>query len=215
MSTARIPLFPLGMVLFPGQAVPLHIFEPRYREMTRHCIETQSPFGLIFIHKEEIAQIGCSAMIVKVLKEHEDGRSDILTVGQQAFRLIQTHSEKSYFEADVEYLEEDFNGIDPVVSTQIEQLFDQCHRILYEEDAPPFETEGGISLAYHVASELPVDTAFRQSLLELRSEAERQLLLAARLTEWYPAAAKSRARPRKSGRQRTREVVTPKPVFAL
>jgi len=190
MSTARIPLFPLGMVLFPGQAVPLHIFEPRYREMTRHCIGTQSPFGLIYIHEEEIGRTGCSAMIVKVLKEYEDGRSDILTAGQQAFRLIQTHSEKPYLEADVEYLEEDFNGIDPVVSTGIEALFNQCHRILYEEDAPKFETEGGISLAYHVASELPVDVAFRQSLLELRSEAERQQLLLARLTEWYPQLQK-------------------------
>ena len=47
MSPARIPLFPLDIVLFPGQAVPLHIFEPRYREMTRHCIETQSPFGIV------------------------------------------------------------------------------------------------------------------------------------------------------------------------
>ena len=49
MSAALIPLFPLNIVLFPGQAVPLHIFEPRYRVMTRHCIETQSPFGIVFV----------------------------------------------------------------------------------------------------------------------------------------------------------------------
>ena len=186
MNTDRIPLFPLSIVLFPGQAVPLHIFEPRYRVMTRHCIEAQSPFGIIFVHEETIAQIGCSAMIVKTLKEYEDGRSDILTAGQQAFRLIRTHREKPYVEADVEFLEEDFTGIDPAIYAQLEQLFNQCHRILYEEDAPPFETEGSISLAYHVASELPVDVAFRQSLLELRSEAERQRSLITRLTEWYP-----------------------------
>jgi ATP-dependent Lon protease len=186
MSTSRIPLFPLSIVLFPGQAIPLHIFEPRYREMTRHCTETLSPFGLIFIHKEEIATTGCTAMIAKTLKEYEDGRLDILVAGQRAFRLIQTYNEKPYLEGDVEFLEEDFTEIDPIVSAQIELLFNQCHRILYQENAPPFETEGSISLAYHVASELPVDTAFRQSLLELRSEAERQLLLAARLTEWYP-----------------------------
>ena len=52
MNPARIPLFPLDIVLFPGQAVPLHIFEPRYRQMTRHCIDTQSPFGIVYADKE-------------------------------------------------------------------------------------------------------------------------------------------------------------------
>jgi Lon protease-like protein len=190
MSAALIPIFPLSIVLFPGQAVPLHIFEQRYRVMTRHCIETQSPFGIVFVHEENLAAIGCTALIVKTLKEYEDGRSDILTAGQSAFRLIRTHEEKAYLEGDVEYLEEDFTEIDAAVSGQLDQLFNQCHRILFEEDAPRFETEGSISLAYHVASELPVDVAFRQTLLEERSEGERQRRLLERLTDWYPQLQK-------------------------
>ncbi|MBZ5642953.1 MAG: LON peptidase substrate-binding domain-containing protein [Acidobacteriia bacterium] len=187
MSLDRIPLFPLDMVLFPGQAVPLHIFERRYRLMTRRCIDTQSAFGMILYHEGNLARTGCSAMIVKVLKEYEDGRSDILIAGQRAFHLIRTHDEQPYFEADVEYLDEDFTGVDANVSAELERLFQQCHRILYEkEDAPPFETEGSVSFAYHVASELPVDVALRQEMLESRSEAERQQRLVARLTEWYP-----------------------------
>lgn len=186
MDSARIPLFPLDIVLFPGQALPLHIFEPRYREMTRRCLETQSPFGLIFEHDGKIARTGCSALIVKVLKEYEDGRSDILTAGQSAFRLVRTHDQKAYLEGDVEYLEEDFSGVDPAVSSSLEELGNQCHRLLYGENAPPFETEGGISLAYHLASELPVSTAVRQELLGTRSESERQTRLYAHLEEWYP-----------------------------
>jgi ATP-dependent Lon protease len=186
MNPVRIPLFPLDIVLFPGQAMPLHIFEPRYREMTRHCMDTQSPFGIVRASGLSLAQTGCSAMIVKVLKEYEDGRSDILTAGQNAFRLIRTYEEKPYMEADVEYLEEDFTEVDSAVSEQLERLCNQCHLLLYGEDAPRFETEGSISLAYHVASELPVDAAMRQRLLEIRSEAERQLRLLAHLTEWYP-----------------------------
>jgi ATP-dependent Lon protease len=186
VKPARIPLFPLDIVLFPGQAVPLHIFEPRYREMTRHCIDAQSPFGIIYIHKEKLARMGCSAMIVKILKEYDDGRSDILTAGQNAFQLVRTYREKSYLEGDVEYLEEDFTAVDPAVSARLEELCNQCHLILYGEDAPRFETEGGISLAYHVASELPVEANTRQTLLEIRSEAERQARLVAHLTEWYP-----------------------------
>ncbi len=190
MNPARIPLFPLDIVLFPGQAVPLHIFEPRYRQMTRHCVDTQSPFGIVFMHERTLAQTGCSAMIVKILKEYEDGRSDILTAGQSAFRLIRTHDEKAYMEADVEYLEEDFTEVDSAVSERLEQLCNQCHQILYGEDAPRFETEGGISLAYHVASELPVDVAIRQGLLEIRSEAKRQEKLVEHLDEWYPQLQK-------------------------
>jgi ATP-dependent Lon protease len=186
MNPVRIPLFPLDIVLFPGQAMPLHIFEPRYREMTQHCMDTQSPFGIVRASGVILAQTGCSAMIVKVLKEYEDGRSDILAAGQNAFRLIRTHEEKPYMEADVEYLEEDFTEVDSAVSGRLEELCNQCHLLLYGEDAPRFETEGSISLAYHVASELPVDGAMRQHLLEIRSEAERQLRLVAHLTELYP-----------------------------
>jgi ATP-dependent Lon protease len=186
MSPARIPLFPLDIVLFPGQAMPLHIFEPRYQEMTRLCIDLQSPFGIINVSGVTLAQTGCSAMIAKVLKEYEDGRSDILTAGQSAFQLIRTHDDKPYMEADVEYLEEDFTGVDANVSGRLELLCNQCHHLLYGEDAPQFETEGGISLAFHVASELPIDVAIRQRLLEIRSEAERQLRLVAHLADWYP-----------------------------
>jgi ATP-dependent Lon protease len=190
MSPKRIPLFPLSLVLFPGQAVPLHIFEPRYRVMTRQCIETRSPFGIVFVHAGNIAQTGCSALIVKTLKEYDDGRSDILTVGQKVFHLIRTHNDQAYFEADIEYLEEDFAGIDAGVSEQLEKLYEQCHGVLYDEGPPHFGAEGRGSLAYHIASELPLDVAFRQTLLELRSEAERQRRLAKRLTEWYPQLQK-------------------------
>lgn len=186
MSHARIPLFPLDLVLFPGQAVPLHIFEPRYREMTRHCMDTQSPFGIVLARESQLAGTGCSAMIIKVLKQYEDGSSDILTAGQSAFRLISTYDEKPYLEADVEYIEDDFAEGDPAVSSKLVELCDQCHQILYGENAPRFETEGGISLAYHVATELPLEVTIRQKLLELRSEAERQSQLVAYLVEWYP-----------------------------
>jgi Lon protease-like protein len=186
MNIERIPLFPLSVVLFPGQAMPLHMFENRYRDMTRECLEKQSPFGIVFIHEMDIAHTGCSAMIVKVLKEYEDGRSDILAAGQRPFRVLHKDNLKAYLEADVEYLDEDFDGVDSSVSQQLSELFSQCHRILYQENAASFETDGSISLAYHIASELPVDTAFRQKLLEVRSEAERQHLLLAHLAAWYP-----------------------------
>jgi ATP-dependent Lon protease len=186
MDPARIPLFPLDIVLFPGQAMPLHIFEPRYRAMTSHCLDTLSPFGIVLVRDGNLAQTGCTALIVKILKKYEDGRSDILTAGQSAFRLLHTHDEKPYLEAEVEYFEEDFTEIDSTVSARLVDLCNQCHQILYGEDAPRFETEGGISLAYHMASELPVELSVRQKLLEIRSEGQRQAWLLAHLEGWIP-----------------------------
>jgi ATP-dependent Lon protease len=190
MGINRIPLFPLGIVLFPGQVVPLHIFEPRYRVMTRHCSETQSPFGIVFEHAGNIVETGCSVLIVKTIKEYDDGRSDILTVGQRVFRLLRTHDDHAYSEADVEYLEDVFEGIDSGESAELQRLFEQCHLLLFQTEAPRFESSGNASLAYFIASELPLDVESRQALLELRSEAERQRRLAARLAEWYPRLQK-------------------------
>jgi ATP-dependent Lon protease len=200
MSPERIPLFPLSLVLFPGQALPLHIFEPRYRLMTRQCIETNSPFGIVFFQSGHIAQTGCTALIVKTVKEYEDGRSEILTIGQKAFHLIRTHSDQPYFEADVEYLEDHFEGIDDALSEHLEELYEQCHGVLFDEEPPSYDPEAGPSLAYHIASELPLEVEFRQTLLEERSEAERQKRLAARLTEWYPQLQRrERVRQKASG----------------
>lgn len=186
MNTDRIPLFPLELVLFPERALPLHIFEPRYRLMTRRCIETRSAFGVVLASSGGIARTGCTAKIVKVLKQYEDGRSDILTMGQKIFRLIRTYEEQPYTEADVEYLEDETTAVEAKMSIQLEKLFEQCHQILYSRPAPSFETEGSGSLSYYVASELPVDVAFRQLLLELRAEPERQQRLAEHLAQWIP-----------------------------
>ena len=90
----------------------------------------------------------------------------------------------------MEYLDEDFTGADPALSARLEQLCNQCHQVLYGEVAPRFEAQGDRSLAYHVASELPLDADFRQSLLEVRSESKRQQQLAARMVEWLPQLQK-------------------------
>jgi Lon protease-like protein len=63
-----LPLFPLELVLFPGTALPLHIFEPRYKEMIGECLERDAPFGIVRAIEDGIAQIGCSAEVVTVVK---------------------------------------------------------------------------------------------------------------------------------------------------
>src|SRR5947209_9382030 len=75
-----LALFPLDLVLLPGIPLPLHVFEPRYREMIGECISGKLPFGVVRAKEEEgIAEVGCTADILTVTKEYDDGRMDIVT----------------------------------------------------------------------------------------------------------------------------------------
>jgi uncharacterized protein len=125
--TARLPLFPLGTVLFPGLVLPLHIFEPRYRELVRHLLDLPNDhareFGVVAIQRgwevdsgEPVAattraeltlhEVGCSAEIRQVT-ELPDGRFDLVTVGRRRFRIVRVDPEASaYLEAEVEWLPE-------------------------------------------------------------------------------------------------------------
>jgi Lon protease-like protein len=85
----ELPLFPLNVVLFPGQTLPLHIFEPRYRIMIQRCVENSEPFGIVLAQNEEPDEpcdIGTSARVTEV-KRLPDGRMNILTLGEERFKL--------------------------------------------------------------------------------------------------------------------------------
>src|SRR5437868_15508940 len=99
-----LPLFPLELVLFPGMALPLHIFEPRYKEMIGECLEHDSPFGIVRAIEDGIAQIGCSAEVVTVVKRYEDGQLDIVTRGLRRFEVLEINQERSFLQAAVNFL---------------------------------------------------------------------------------------------------------------
>jgi Lon protease-like protein len=102
----KIPLFPLDLVLFPGVPLPLHIFEPRYRQMAAECLATSAPFGIVRARPEGLAVIGCTARIVRILHRYPDGRSDILTQGIDRFEIEQLIGQggdaSSYLEAEID-----------------------------------------------------------------------------------------------------------------
>ena len=75
---ALIPLFPLDVVLFPGTPLPLHIFEPRYKEMIAECLAQNRTFGVVRAIEQGLAEVGCTAEIVTVVKEYPDGRLDLV-----------------------------------------------------------------------------------------------------------------------------------------
>ncbi len=199
MSGDLLPLFPLNVVLFPGTPLPLHIFEPRYRQMTRECLEAKRQFGVVLARKEGIAAVGCSAEIVQLVKEYEDGRSDILSIGRRRFRVGEVIDDKPYYQGRVEFLPEAAVQEDPNTAERLLVLYAEMHRLVYGREGDPVPAEA-VSLAYSVAAELPLDVEHKQELLELDSEAERRRILIERLEVWAEELRKAaRAREKAGG----------------
>lgn len=103
----HLPLFPLNVVLFPNTPLPLHIFEERYRLLITRCLESKTPFGVVYHKGETLEQVGCSARIERVLKRYEDGRIDIITVGSRRFSIESVDTTEPYLQGLVRFLDEE------------------------------------------------------------------------------------------------------------
>lgn len=126
-ESAIIPLFPLNVVLFPHQPLPLHIFEPRYKAMVRDCLEESKEFGVLLVHQGQLFQNGTCARIENILERYDDGRLKILTLGKKRFRVRRVLEGKPYLEGEVEFWDDD-RALDP----KVEELFRQVHDLLKE-----------------------------------------------------------------------------------
>ena len=100
-SRNTIPLFPLGLVLLPQMPLTLHIFEERYKLLIGECLAGNKEFGIVYLNGTDIQAIGCTASIQKVLKRYEDGRLDILTLGENRFEISAMYDHKPYLQAAV------------------------------------------------------------------------------------------------------------------
>lgn len=200
MKPTRIPLFPLDVVLFPAMRLPLHIFEPRYKIMIGRCLDEHLEFGIVFAEGKKVADIGCTAGIVRKLKDYPDGRMDILTKGCAVFRLLEVIDEKEYYEGRVEYLDDTESPRDARLEARLVEAFQRCHATLYGRPwsaHPPVVHPEGIaaSLVYTLAPLLPLELRKRQSLLEMRSESARREFLLGWLNDSLPKLLeRSRAR---------------------
>jgi Lon protease-like protein len=202
MGPDRIPLFPLNVVLLPGATLPLHIFEPRYRQMVRRCLDENSEFGVLLALPKGIVRVGCTAQVTEVLKRYNDGRMDIITVGRSPFRITQLVDADAYandglLEGDVDLLDDRDTRIDAPVHRELTRLYEVCHTLVFDDYPRNVAAEAAENLSFVVASTLPLDLMCKQQLLELRSEADRQERLVGYLREWAPhlqRQEKSRAR---------------------
>jgi ATP-dependent Lon protease len=187
----RIPLFPLNVVLLPGAALPLHIFEPRYRQMIRKCLDNKTEFGLLLSLPMGIVRVGCSAEIIDVVKRYNDGRMDIITVGRSPFRIVEllnpeAFAEEGLLEGQVDYLDDHERPVCPKVRRELIELYEVCHTIIFDDYPRSIQNVVPEDLSYIVAGTLPMDLMWKQQVLELRSEADRQERLVTYLREWAP-----------------------------
>jgi Lon protease-like protein len=199
MANDRLPLFPLNVVLLPGADLPLHIFEPRYRQMVRDCLEDKSPFGMLLALPNGVAGIGCTAEILEVTKRYPDGRYDILTVGRTPFRVVELDDSEALLRGEVDYLEDRPAPVSPRLRSELKELYETCHTLVYGDyprDVPP---DPDCDFAFCVAAKLPLDLLWKQRILEMRSEAERQERLVAYLREWAPHLEKTTLRAKAVG----------------
>jgi Lon protease-like protein len=181
----EIPLFPLNAVLFPGMALPLHIFEPRYRQMTKECLDNGAPIGIMLAPPEGIvecevpAHIGTMARICDY-QRLPDGRYNLLTVGTQRFEVVEVHHDHPYISGLVRPLKDQ-----PANDTQMtDELAREGRAILHEylqlvlqllgsEDFAIEMPEQADDLSFLIAASLSCEDNEKQRMLEITSVTER------------------------------------------
>jgi Lon protease-like protein len=193
-----LPLFPLDVVLLPGTPLPLHIFEPRYKEMIGECRANQAPFGVVRALDQGIAEIGCTAEIISVTKEYDDGRLDLIAEGRTRFEVLELNQERSFLRAEVLLFSDEPADPAPEDSARAIQAHKQIMSLAGAvQDLSP---AGQGALSFHLAGSLPLDLDLKQKLLSMRSEGERIRVLATYLEGILPNLRRAaRAREKAGG----------------
>jgi Lon protease-like protein len=195
MQELLLPLFPLQVVLLPGSLLPLHIFEDRYKEMIQEAVRSRTEFGVVQAGEKGILNIGCTATVEKVTKEYPDGRIDIITVGRRRFEIHLLNEEKSYLRGAVSFFDDEDEEAPPMELRAVALAALDALRKTGAASVESLPEAADPQLSFKVAEHVP-DLNFRQTLLSLRSEAQRLSQLADYLPA-YLAALKRAAHIRR------------------
>ncbi len=171
----EIGLFPLGLVLLPTEQVPLHIFEPRYRELIAECVETEGPFGLVYADEDGVRQVGTLATVVEVTDRFEDGRLNVVVEGGERFRLIELTEGRSFQTGTIEPVAD---RDDPAPREDVERALALFARLVEltgadvelpaeELDPPSYSIGSRFELAAELKLELLEETSERLRLRRL------------------------------------------------
>jgi Lon protease-like protein len=197
------PLFPLGLVALPGEAIPLHIFEDRYKAMMDQCLREDSEFGIVWLSDEGLREIGCACKIERVLERMDDGRMNLLTRGTRPVRVLERQAHLPYPAGVVEFVQDREEEPDPDLAGIAHEAYAEL--VKRATDAEPDEAELAAMSAYDMAATVDFGVEAKQGLLDLRSENARLRLV----TRLFRAAIKrldfvdrAQARARSNGKVR-------------
>jgi ATP-dependent Lon protease len=181
MEEILLPLFPLEVVLLPEEPLSLHIFEERYKTMIVECLqaratgEGQQEFGVVLLRGQELSSIGCTARIINVTRQYEDGRMDILTVGKRRFEVLLVNEEMSYRRGAVAFFDDEGPDVpaDQEANLAIERFREVLRKLRQAAEMPIHLPRPYRYLSFRLAAALPLSLEFKQQLLSLRDEPER------------------------------------------
>jgi Lon protease-like protein len=177
MAGLELPIFELPLVLLPGEQVPLHIFEERYKRMVGTALEAGEPFGIVLRDDDGARSIGCTARIDDVTERFEDGRMNILVRGEAPFKVLDRFESPEYPTGEVELIpDEDVPPIDEDAAASAREAFAELAERATGQRPEAEELDGASAYAIAARIELPPET--KQQLLEMRDEDERMALLA-------------------------------------
>src|SRR5262245_13054160 len=172
LVTLDIGLFPLGLVLVPTERVPLHIFEPRYRELIGECVADEGMFGIVLEGEDGRSDVGTLATISEVVHVFDDGRMNIVVEGNARVRVVEWTSGRAFPTGEIEPLEDDDDASpDAEDGERALELFQQLADVAGADIDLPDGASG--SLAFEIAAHVDFGPQPKQELLELVSERER------------------------------------------
>ena len=187
--TNFIPIFPLGIVVYPGENLNLHIFEPRYKQLIKECHANNKPFGIPTVIENKVQDYGSLVNIIELTKVYDNGEMDIKTRGERVFRILEVIKEvpeKLYSGAIVNYPETYEKG-NPDVMRKVMNSIRDLHKLLkVKKDFIKKDTElKCFDVAHHIGLSLEEE----YELLHLLDERQRQEYLKRHLTKVIPLIA--------------------------
>jgi Lon protease-like protein len=187
--TNFIPIFPLGIVVYPGEKLNLHIFEPRYKQLITECHATKKPFGITTVIDNKMQDVGSLVEITEMTTVHENGEMDIRTKGLQIFRILEVIKEvpeKLYSGAIVNYPETHEKGNAELMRKVMNSIRD-LHALL--KVSKDFASKGREIRSYDVAHHIGMSLQEEYELLGLLDERQRQEYLKRFLAKVIPMVA--------------------------
>jgi Lon protease-like protein len=202
-AVSEFPLFPLGLVALPGELIPLHIFEDRYKTMMSDCLEGESEFGIVWLSDDGLREIGCACVIDRVVERLEDGSMNLVARGTRPFRVLERQAHLPYPAGVVEFLDDRVEQSDAELAGQARAAYSDLVRRATDRD--PEADELSAMSAYAMAATVDFGLDAKQGLLDLRSENARMRLVARLFraaTKRLDFVDRAQARARSNGKVR-------------